>query len=265
MMKKYTIFWNPVEHSKSPCIYNKAFEILNINANYNKTNLLEGDILKETFLKESMNWANITVPHKEVAFNFADDVMWLAKKIWAVNTYINVNGKIIAYNTDAPGFMKAIEEFWKIKTALIIWAWWTSKAIAVALKDKGIEVTILNRSEGRLWFFKDLKCKTYTWDNFENNNFDLIINATSAGLSDDNYPAPLGMLKNIIKNSSFCFDCIYNKRTPFLKLASNLDKVYKDWEDMLLYQAVFALEYFIDQKADNDLIDEMRKELRFNC
>ena len=261
-MKKYTIFWNPVKHSKSPCIYNKAFDILNLESEYSKFNLLDGSNLKETFLKNNLSWANITVPHKESAFKQADEVRWLAKEIWAVNTYINEGGKIIGYNTDAPWFMKSIEDFWEIKTALIIWAWWTSKAIAVALKDKGIEVTIVNRSNERLWFFKDLKCKTYTRDNFENNNFELVINATSAGLNDDNYPAPLEALNSIIEKSNFCFDCIYNKKTPFLELVSSMDKVYKDWEDMLLYQAAFALEYFINQKVDKDLIYEMKKELK---
>jgi len=260
-IKKYTIFGNPIEHSKSPNIYNSLFEKLNIDASYSMTNLLNWEKLKEEFLVWDFSWANITVPYKEIAFKQADIVKWIANKIWAVNTYIKEDWKVVAYNTDAPWFLKSIEEFSWVNDVLIIWAWWTSKAIATILIENNINVTILNRSKKRLDFFDKIWCKTFTWETFQSKNYDLVVNATSAWLKDDNYPAPIDILKNIIQNTKYCFDCIYWKKTPFLILADKYDKISKNWEDMLLYQAVIAFEIFTWIKLNKKEINFARWKL----
>jgi shikimate dehydrogenase len=59
-------------------------------------------------------------------------------------------------------------------------------------------------------------------------------------------------------------DCIYGKITPFLALAIKLNKIYKDGEDMLLYQGVVAFELFTHQKISLDTIEIMRKSLKNN-
>ena len=260
-MLKFTIFGDPVKHSKSPAMQNAGLKAIGVEGIYNKTHLQDGSILKQFFLKENLKGANITVPHKEAAFVQADEVKGLAEKIGAVNTYINENGKVIAYNTDAPGFIMAIEEYGKIDTALILGAGGTAKAIAVALKEKGVKVTVLNRSAARLPFFKELGCNTYTWENFQAHSFDILINTTTAGLNDTAYPAPLHILEPLIKDTHFAIDCIYGKQTPFLALASQYNKPNKDGEDMLLFQGVLALEYFSGKKSDNNVISAMRKAL----
>jgi len=261
-MDKFTIFGNPIKHSKSPNMQNGGLAHIGFDGEYNKTLLKDGNEIKNVFLKEGFKGANITVPHKENAFANADEVRGLAKKIGAVNTYINENGKVIAYNTDAPGFMKAIKEFGAIKKAIIIGAGGTAKAIAVAFKDAEIKTTVLNRSENRLGFFKELGCTTSSWDNFNCESYDLVVNSTSAGLSDDSYPAPLELLTPILKNGKFAIDCIYGKETPFLSEAKKHNLPSKDGEDMLLYQGVVAFEYFTNTKATEELIEAMRRGLK---
>jgi len=261
-MEHFTIFGNPVEHSKSPNMHNAGFKYINFDGIYDKTHLEDGSKIKEVFLEKGFKGANITVPHKEFAFENADEVRGLAKKIGAVNTYINENGKVIAYNTDAPGFMKAIEEFKEIKKTIILGAGGTAKAIAVAFKEAGIETTVINRSENRLFFFQKLGCKTSTWDDFTSDSYDLVVNSTSAGLKDDNYPAPLQLLEAILKNSHNAIDCIYGKITPFLEKAREYNLPSKDGEDMLLFQGVIAFEYFTNTKATDELIEVMRKGLK---
>ena len=274
-MIKYTIFGNPVSHSKSPQMHNAGFKMLNIEACYDKSHLEDGSKIKNVFLENNIQGANITVPHKEDAFENADEIRGLANDIGAVNTYINENGKVIAYNTDAPGFMKSIEEFGKINNTIILGAGGTAKAIAVAFKNAGIKTTVLNRSSNRLEFFKELGCTTYDWDTFKVAKYDLVINSTSAGLKDEhkcnesrtpicenNYPAPLEIVENILDNSTNAIDCIYGKMTPFLQLAKNKELRYKDGEDMLLYQGVIAFELFTDVKATDKLIQAMRDGLK---
>lgn len=262
-MKQFAIFGDPVEHSKSPDMHNNGFTQLNFDAEYIKHHLLNGQEIKEVFLDKHYSGANITVPHKEHAFAQADNVVGMAQKIGAVNTYIKEDdGTVTAYNTDAPGFLKAIESFGEIQNVLILGAGGTAKAIAVALLDAGKKVSVLNRSEGKLAFFKELGCKTYSWESFEPTSYDLVVNSTSAGLKDEHYPVEKAVLEAVLNKSKFAFDCIYGKLTPFLSLAKELGLEYKDGEDMLLYQGVLAFEYFTNSKCSDETIQAMREGLK---
>jgi shikimate dehydrogenase len=262
MKKEFVIFGNPVEHSKSPQMHNAGFKALEFDGEYKKHLLEDGETIKKVFLENGYSGANITVPHKEVAFRNADEVIGLANEIKAVNTYINDNGKIIAYNTDAPGFLYAIESFGEIKSVLILGAGGTAKAVSLALQQSDVDVTILNRSDSKLSFFKDHKIKAYSWDKFNPEKYDLVVNTTSAGLKDDSYPCDKELLEKILKEANGAFDCIYGKITPFLALANELGIPNKDGEDMLLYQGVLAFEYFTEDSADEDVIEAMRQGLK---
>lgn len=259
---KFVIFGNPVEHSKSPQMQNAGLKYIGFDGIYEKHHLENGNDIKNTFLKNNYLGANITVPHKEDAFINADEVRGLAKEIKAVNTYINENGKIIAYNTDAPGFLKAIESFGLIKNVLLLGAGGTAKAIALAVKSKNINVTVLNRSQGKLDFFKQHQIPCFSWENFKPEIYDLVVNSTSAGLKDEYLPAPKEILEPILKTAKFAFDCVYGKITPFLALAKENNCEIKDGEDMLLFQGVLAFEYFTNTKANEDLVEAMRKGLK---
>lgn len=262
MSQKFAIFGNPVAHSKSPQMQNAGLKHIKFDGNYEKHHLENGNEIKEVFLKNNYKGANITVPHKEFAYENADEIRGLAKEIKAVNTYILEDGKVIAYNTDAPGFLKAIESFGEVKNVLLLGAGGTAKAIALALKSKDINVTVLNRSENKLDFFKENEINCFSWENFKPEIYDLVVNSTSAGLKDDYLPCPKEILENILKNASFAFDCIYGKITPFLALARENNCEIKDGEDMLLFQGVLAFEYFTNSKADESLIEAMRKGLK---
>jgi shikimate dehydrogenase len=266
--KQFTIFGDPVIHSKSPQMHNAGFRFINYDANYSKHQLKDGSTIKDVFLENNYCGANITVPHKEFAYKNADILDDFARDIKAVNTYINENGKIKGFNTDAPGFYKAIGEFENINKVLLIGAGGTAKAIAVILRKYNIEVTILNRSQNSRDFFTNLGCKFFDWDSMRlmlSNgiiSYDLVVNSTSAGLKDQLYPAPLEILEPLIESSNYIFDCIYGKITPFLQIAKKYKKPFKDGEDMLLYQGVLAFELFTGVKADKHLIEDMRKGLK---
>ena len=262
MSQKFAIFGNPVAHSKSPQMQNAGLKHINFDGNYKKHHLVDGNTIKDVFLQNNYMGANITVPHKEDAFANADEVRGLAKEIKAVNTYINENGKVVAYNTDAPGFLKAIESFGTIKNVLLLGAGGTAKAIALALKSKNINVTVLNRSQGKLDFFKEHQIPCFSWENFEAETYDLIVNSTSAGLKDEYLPCDKEILETVFKNAKFAFDCVYGKITPFLALARENGLEIKDGEDMLLFQGVLAFEYFTGVKSDENLVEAMRKGLK---
>jgi len=262
MEDKFAIFGKPVEHSKSPQIHNAAFKKLKIQGKYIKHLVENGEEIGNIFLNNNYKGANITVPYKEVAFKNAHEVRGLANEIEAVNTYINENGKIIAYNTDALGFFYAIKSFTKVSRVLVLGAGGTAKAISLVLRQNNIDVTILNRGNRRLKFFKEHDIKAFSWEDFHFKTYDLIVNSTSAGLKDKSLPCNKELLKKLFKKANFAFDCVYGKVTPFLNLAQQMGLEIKDGEDMLLYQGVLAFELFTNTKADENLISVMKEALK---
>ena len=259
----FAIFGNPVSHSKSPLMHNLAFAGLDYDACYTRYLLNDGQTLKQTFFDLGLKGVNITVPHKEAAFNACDVLDPFAKKIGVVNTIVERDGKLYGYNTDAPGFLKAISDFTEAKTVLFLGAGGTAQATSSILRDEGYEVTLLNRSAKRLEKYEAQGFKTYTFETFEPKTYDLIINMTSAGLEDHNLPAPQEILDHVIPQAHACVDVIYGQETPFLKLAKAYHRPTKDGSDMLLYQGIIAFEYFTNHAYHFDEIKSiMQKAFR---
>jgi shikimate dehydrogenase len=235
-------------------MYNKCFKFYNLNNYCYTRTLLEngGDIIK-VFKSLKISGASVTVPHKEWAYKLADEVRGIAKEIKAVNCLVLEDNKIIGYNTDAPGFMESISE-WEYNSVLILGAGGTSKAISMMIPN----ADILNRSKNRLKDFTNHT--TYTWDNFEIKEYDLIINTTSAGLNDNNLPAPKEILEPLLKSAKYVADVIYHK-TPFQKLAKQYNLEIKDGSDMLVYQGVLQFEKFVDFKIDKKEVAKLMKSI----
>jgi len=256
----FAIFGNPVSHSKSPLMHNLAFKGLGYPGCYNRYRLEEGTKLRKTFFDLGLKGINITVPHKEHAYNACDELDDFAKKVKAVNTIVEREGKLYGYNTDAPGFLKAISEFEEIKTVLFLGAGGTAQSTAVILKEAGYYVSILNRSAPRLEKFAKEGFGTATFESFIPTAYDLIVNMTSAGLEDESLPAPKEILEILIPQTKACVDVIYGKETPFLKLAKTLEKPTKDGSDMLLYQGIIAFEHFTSYRYSFEQIKHHMKK-----
>ena len=264
-MMVFAVFGNPISHSVSPRLHNLALGELDLSreALYTRYELADGSQLISKFKELKLSGANVTVPHKEAALAQCDVPDETAAKIGSVNTLVSRGDKIYGYNTDAPGFLRAIESFGHINSALILGAGGTARAIAYALKSRGVRICVLNRSEGRLVNFAEFE--KFSWANFGKFNggkFDLVVNTTSAGLKDENLPAPIEILRPIFDESKFAFDVIYGKKTPFLNLAAASGLTHKDGSEMLLFQAVKALNLFFEGSLDEAKIEaSMRKAL----
>jgi shikimate dehydrogenase len=231
-------------------MHNYLFKALHVKACYTRIHLTDGAKLRDRFLSLKLSGANITVPHKEAAFQACDEVRGFAKSIGVVNTIVLENDKLIGYNTDADGFMEAIKPFGTINNVLILGAGGTAKALANRFLQDKCSVTILNRGQNRLDYFKELGLECFDWESFTCKRYDLVVNTTSAGLKDEDYPAPFEMIDTILSNTSFVADAIYGKETPFLKLAKQKTLTCKDGADMLLYQGVLANHLFLEKMFD---------------
>jgi len=258
-MSLFTIFGDPVNHSKSPLMHNRTFQALGLDHCYGRYRLEDGDALRATFFALGLKGANITVPHKEAAYAACDHLDDFARQVGAVNTIVEQNGELHGYNTDAPGFLKAISEF-PGRSVLFLGAGGTAQSTAVILRGAGYEVTLLNRSAPRLEKFRSQGFACYTFEDFKPQFYDLIVNMTSAGLNDDTLPAPEPLLKSILPHAQACIDVIYGRETPVLALAKSLGKPAKDGSDMLLYQGAIAFEHFTDYAYRFDeIVEHMRK------
>ena len=261
----FAIYGNPVAHSKSPLMHNFVFQHLNYPAVYTRVHLLDGEQLRDDFFKRGLQGANVTVPHKEAAFKACDEVRGFAQTVGVVNTLINENGKLIGYNTDADGFLYALESFGKIETILVLGAGGTAKALVQKFLDEGFNVTVVNRGEKRLKEFTHLACKTETWETFKPAKVDLVVNTSSAGLEDDSFPINETVLDKIFYNSKYVADVIYGKQTPFLQLAEKKGLETIDGQAMLIGQGVLANHLFTKESLAKDaILTQMKKSFELS-
>ncbi|WP_276954207.1 shikimate dehydrogenase [Helicobacter rodentium] len=243
---QFAVVGNPIHHSLSPILHNSAYKALGIKGFYGRYLLEQNQafsILKDLHLKG----ANITVPFKEIAFQSCDEVFGIAREIGAVNTIVFQKDKILGYNTDALGFYQCVESL-NPKNALIIGAGGSAKALAYILKEKGLSVTITNRSQERLNHFAQAGFQSSTFENFVLQEYEILINTTPAGLTDSSLPMDPAVLTPLLKASKFAFDLVYGKQTPFLNLAKSLNVAHSDGKQMLINQAILAFEIFMESQ-----------------
>ena len=104
----YGIFGSPVRHSLSPLIHNSLFSELKINSVYEAFEVEKEKLglAFEAVRALGIRGVNVTIPHKEAAMNFVDEVPEdVDRCVGALNTVVNRNGKLFGYNTDGKGFL----------------------------------------------------------------------------------------------------------------------------------------------------------------
>lgn len=232
---------------------------------YGRFCLDSGENLKNTFFRLNLSGANITVPFKEHALSQADELDSLAQEIGAVNTLVlESSGKLKGYNTDASGFVESIRDFMPnpdfaprtAKSALVLGAGGSAKAVACILTKYGLEVQVANRSDSKRDFYTSRGIAYHLFSELEARDFDIVINATSASLQGE-LPLPKNLLSEIFTHCKLAYDLMYGKNlTPFLALAKDCHIDYKDGKDMLLWQAAKALVLFISTENTSNLYQE---------
>ena len=208
--KLYGVVGNPVGKSKGYILHNSLFKKENLNSIYLKFPV---DILEEFINNFSPILAgfSVTMPFKEEILFYLDELDDLAKKIGAVNTVVNKDGKLIGYNTDITGAIKAIEAKMKIqnKNVTILGAGGASRAIAFGIIQQNGKLTILNRTvEKAKKLALEFECDFGPLKNFEKIKTDILINTTSVGMHPNIGATPIDTksVKNML-----VFDIIYNQ------------------------------------------------------
>jgi shikimate dehydrogenase len=255
-MKKFLVIGNPIEHSLSPTLHNYWIKNNGIDANYAKQKLNESELeqIIEDIKKEKINGVNVTVPFKKVIIPFLDELSVEAEKTQSVNTLYLKNKKVVGHNTDIIGFETSIEKSkYDVvnKKVLILGAGGVVPSIIFALnKMKVSKIIISNRTKEKAQSLKkDFKnIEIIEWG--EVSNFDMIINATSIGLKEDDN---IKLNFSSISGNKFFYDVIYNpSETNFLKIGKKLGNKTLNGKLMFIYQGLAAFNIWHGLKPDVD-------------
>jgi len=215
---------------------------------------------------------NLTVPHKILALDCVDEVDPEARKLGAVNTVAIENSRTRGFNTDGSGFLKAIKEEFNLsikgKRVLVLGAGGAGRAIAVKCAlDGAAKVLVANRTAAKIEpIAREIRgTKTafsalgLTADEIQGviSDVDLIVNATSVGLHDNE---SLGLPTDLFSARLHVYDTIYRPaKTELLRTAEAAGAKVANGLSMLLHQGAKAFEIWTKRKAP---LAVMRRALR---
>lgn len=262
-LKLCLVIGDPVEHSLSPEIHNLGYELLGIEDEfkYDVKRVRTDEIADFISQVKSQNirGVSVTIPHKEPILPYLDEVDPVARKIGAVNTIVNENGKLVGYNTDWLGVIKPLKKLVNLKgkSVAVFGAGGTARAFVYGLVEAGCDVTIYNRTVEKAKEIADkFGCKYADLKDAKAiNKADIICNTTSVGMSEDKSPLDA----SLIKPSMIVFDAVYSPlETKLLKEARSKGAKTISGLEMLLEQAFAQFKLFTGKEA---LEDEIRKRL----
>ena len=241
MTKKYLVIGNPIDHSFSPKLHNYWLRENKIDAVYDKKKLNDDELESTISLvkEEKTSGINVTVPFKKAVIPFLDELSPEAKATQSVNTIYFQNGSVIGHNTDIAGFELAIK-YAKYdisnKEIFILGAGGVAPSIIYSLKKmKASKITLTNRTKEKAESLKNLFKNIEIVDWGERINFDMIINATSVGLKNED---SLDFDYSANGPDKFFYDVIYSPReTIFLKRAKLFGNKTENGKMMFVYQA----------------------------
>ena len=267
-MKNFLVIGNPIEHSLSPKLHNYWIKENNIDAMYDKKQLSENEIkgIITEVKNEKINGINVTVPFKKSVIPFLDELTQLAKETQSVNTIFKKDNKIVGDNTDVVGFKQSLEYInynVKNKKVFILGAGGVVPSILKALEKLGAaKVYISNRTKEKAkelesYYKISLGLETLDWG--QSPDFDIIINATSLGLK-NNDKIELDYNKHKPKffgKKKLFYDVIYNPdKTHFLLKGEELGNETTNGKMMFICQAQlsFKIWHNILPKIDYETI-----------
>ncbi len=247
MTDRYAVIGNPISHSKSPLIHRLFAEQTNQDISYVAIEApLDGFVATiERLRSEGYKGCNVTVPFKFDAYNCTNELSERATAAQAVNTLSFIGDAIRGDNTDGAGLVRDIEQnlgvFLQGKRVLLMGAGGASYGAVLPLLEKGTQITVANRTIAKAvqlasTFTDKGNIIALAYSDLSGQAFDIIINATSAGLTDSEVPLPLG----IFAPGALAYDMMYGRETPFMAFARREGASVADGLGMLVEQAAEA-------------------------
>jgi len=258
------VIGDPVEHSLSPVMHNIAFEELSLDFVYLAFRV-RGEELREAIIGArslDIHGLNVTMPHKNSVTRYLDEIDSTARSIGAVNTILNNKGRLLGYNTDGIGALKALEEngiTLNEKKLLLLGAGGAGKAIAFHAAREVEELVILNRTPEKAKKLAEVLRKEFN-NKINGNAFsteimkeelrdtDILVNATSVGMHPDGNRSLVS--PSLLKPDLSVMDIIYNPlETKLAKDAKAVGAKVVSGIEMLVYQGAASFEIWTTHPA----------------
>lgn len=263
-MKRFAVIGDPIAHSLSPALHGELYRQLNFNASYEKIKVTPEE-LGSFMQSNSLNGFNVTIPHKQAAIPYLDEIDEAAQTIGAVNCVYSGKG----FNTDWIGFLKTMEindvEL-KGKICTILGAGGAARAVAYALIQSKIKsISIMNRTPEKTeqliqWIQKISDIKTTKHEHLNNDQHEhIIINCTSLGM----WPDTECMPEIAMQKGQILVDTVYNPlETKWLKKGKDMGLRTVSGLDMFIAQGLASAEIWFGENLSERLkITKIRQVL----
>lgn len=258
------VIGDPVLHSKSPLIHGAMLSALGLDIPYTP------HVVKKGELPAYLDWAkshgvtgfNATMPHKEDLVPLMDALGEDAARCGAVNTVCLREGALIGHNTDGDGCLAALEEagLWPARQVVVLGAGGAAKAVALRLARAGAErIWVCNRTLSKAQALCQADPQgVLTPASFDGDTLSrlcaqaqLVVNCTNLGMEGCPHQFDDLSFLEALPAGAGVFDLIYHPaRTALLARGEALGLKVCNGLPMLVYQAIFALEYFLDASLD---------------
>jgi shikimate dehydrogenase len=259
--KRFAVFGNPIKHSRSPFIHGAFASQSDLRLEYRAVRVERGDFSRaaNAFFASGGAGLNVTLPFKEEAHALAASLTARAARAGAVNTlWPDESGALCGDTTDGVGLVRDMVANlgWRVqgRRVLIVGAGGAVRGILEPLlREQPLSVHIVNRTVARAQAlsqeFSTLgEVSAGGYETLSTEPFDLLINASSAGLSGDAPLLPAG----ILSDRSCCYDLLYGAEpTPFMRWAAqNAAWAVSDGLGMLVEQAAEAFYVWHRQRPE---------------
>jgi len=264
--KIYGIVADPVRHSISPSVHNRAFQFRRMEAVYLPF-LVPTAQMRDFFgLAERLPIAgfSVTIPHKQKIVRYLDIVDPLARRIGAVNTVWRKSGKWRGANTDAPGVTIPLAREMRLRNAsiLIVGNGGAARSAACALSDAGARIALVGRNADRVRSLaKVCGGEPLLIDQLAQKQFDAVVHATPLGM----HPHVSECFFNGQIPADVVFDMVYNPlETELIRRAREQGKTVIRGLQMFIEQAVRQFELWTGETAPRAVMEKAALEA-LNC
>ena len=179
----YAVVGRPIVHSRSPIMHNAGFAATGANAVYVPLEARDADDFVRFARRSGLAGASITTPFKVELMPYMDEIDPLARRVGAVNTLVVRNGRWIGANTDVEGFLAPLATRMTLPgaRAVVLGSGGAARAVAVALLDRGADVTLCaRRRDAAQAIVNDVGGRVGEWP-LRESQWDLLVNATTSG------------------------------------------------------------------------------------
>jgi 3-dehydroquinate dehydratase/shikimate dehydrogenase len=254
--KIYGVIADPIRHSISPAVHNRAFQARRVDAVYLPF-LVSPVYLRDFFsMAERLPLAgfSVTIPHKQKIIRYLDAVDPLARRIGAVNTVWRKAGKWRGTNTDAAGVTGPLSRLVRVKNSsvLIVGNGGAARGAACALYDAGAKITLVGRNADRVRALaKICGAEAIGREQLTGRQFDVVIHATPLGM----YPHVNECFFDATIPGDVVFDMVYNPaETLLIQRAREQGKTVVPGLDMFIEQAVRQYEIWTGDSAPRSVM-----------